>query len=418
MLYLVANHYMHFYNNEKPSDIVPLFRDSAVHSTDSFHQLGFNTMRYFPGQVINSILIVCGLDISDPKAEANVESILGSGSTVFMSRDALYVARNDYSYQIMPTPRMWGGIMGHAEEKTTFYKFGIKDGTAKYQAQATADGHVLNQYSMDEHNGYFRVAMTTNQWSEENSKSALTIFDPAMKKAGSIEDIAPGERIYSARFMGDRAFMVTFRTVDPFFAMDLSDPYNPKMLGELKIPGYSDYLHPLDENHIIGLGRDTEEMRTINSRGDVINTWVVNKGIKISLFDVTDMKNPKEISVVGIGNEYTHSEALHNPRAWLLCRENGFAAFPVTHYDYGPGMDGDQHPNFNGVYVYDIDTSGIKLRGTIQIGNKPPVDWNFYEDTAQRVLYIGDTLYTASGQGMQANQMGNLRYVRSVRYGR
>jgi uncharacterized secreted protein with C-terminal beta-propeller domain len=244
-----------------------------------------------------------------------------------------------------------------------------------------------------------------------------------MKQVGKIDDMAPGERIYSARFMGERAFMVTFRTVDPLFAMDLSDPYDPKVLGELKIPGYSTYLHPYDENHLIGFGRDTEEMTTIDSKGNIVNQWAVNKGMKLSLFDVSDMTDPKEVSVVSIGNEHAHSELLYNPKAWLFSREKGFVAFPVTQYQYHFARpfnektdDEEDFPPFNGVHVYDIDTTGISLRGTISLGSNNQNDRFFYENTVQRILYIGETFYSASFRGMQSNEIKSLKTIQTLRY--
>jgi uncharacterized secreted protein with C-terminal beta-propeller domain len=419
MLYLVVNHYMNLYGVDKPSDVVPLFRDSVI-SGNSFRPISYTTMRYFPNQHADSILIICGLDLSKPNAAAKVESVLGSGSNVYMSRESLYVTRSDFLYNIVPISGV-RGLWGHGEEMTTFYKFGLKDGAPVYESQATLGGHVLNQYSMDEHNGHFRVAMTTNRFSDTDSKNTLTILDKNMKQTGKIEDMAPGEMIYSARFMGDRAFMVTFRMVDPLFAMDLSDPKNPKVLGELKIPGYSTYLHPYDENHLIGFGRDTEEMRTIDSQGRVVNEWAVNKGLKLSLFDVTDMTDPKEITAVIIGNEYTHSDLLHNPRAWLFNKEKGFVAFPVHHYSYGFVPEGsEKFDDFNGVYVYNIDTKGLDLRGTIEIKEDPPPRNPFhsfhYQNTVQRVLYIGDTFYSAFMTGMQANGMDDLNFIGAINY--
>ncbi|NIP67558.1 hypothetical protein GWM83_02345, partial [Candidatus Bathyarchaeota archaeon] len=111
---------------------------------------------------------------------------------------------------------------------------------------------------------------------------------------GRLEDLAPGEKIYSARFMGDRGYLVTFRKVDPLFVLDLSQPTNPKVLGKLKIPGYSDYLHPYDENHIIGVGKET----VAAEQGDF--AWY--QGVKISLFDVTDVEDPREIDKYEIGD--------------------------------------------------------------------------------------------------------------------
>ena len=413
-LYLVVNCYMNFYGIDLPSQAVPLYRDSVSAKGDDPVPLDFGAMRYFPGSEDNSLLMICGLDLTDAQAEAKIASILGSGGTVYMSRSALYVAKYNYVYNIVP---LAGSVNVDINDQTTFFKFALDNGYAVYQAKGTADGNVLNQYSMDEFNGNFRAAMTVSlNWSE--SKNALVIFDQGLQLIGKVDDLAPGERIYSARFMGERAFMVTYRTVDPLFALDLSDPRNPQVLGELKIPGYSTYLHPYDENHLIGFGRDTEELTTIDSKGKVVDVRAVNRGLKLALFDISDMRNPKEKSVVSIGDEYTDSELLYNPKALLFSKEKGFIAFPVRHYNYG--YKNKANEDFSGAHVYDISTSGIKLRGVISQKelNKSNSRFNYYDDYIQRIIYIGDTFYSASGLGLQANDMGSLDYIGFLQYGK
>jgi uncharacterized secreted protein with C-terminal beta-propeller domain len=159
----------------------------------------------------------------------------------------------------------------------------------EYDASGRVSGSVLNRYSMDEYEGYFRIATTTG-WGT-SSLNRVYVLDGTLSVAGALENLAQGERIYSARFMGNRCYLVTFRQVDPFFVIDLSDPSQPKLLGELKITGYSDYLHPYDENHIIGIGKETDAG--------------LYQGLKISLFDVSDVSNPKEIAKYEIGEERT-----------------------------------------------------------------------------------------------------------------
>ena len=417
-LYLVINHYMSFYGYIEPCEAAPLYRDSSVAKDDELIPLNFGAMRYFPGQEDSSMLVICGLNLTDAQAEAKITSILGSGNTVYMSRSALYIAKHNYSYRSF----FWrelveDRVVGGDSDNTTFFKFALDDGYAIYQAKGTANGNVLNQYSMDEFDGCFRVAMTVQPYLEE-SKNALVIFDRSMQLIGSIEDMAPGERVYSARFMGERAFMVTYRTVDPLFTLDLSDPHHPRVLGELKIPGYSTYLHPYDENHLIGFGRDTEEYKTIDSKGNVVSERAVNKGLKLALFDISDLSDPKEISVVSIGDESTSSELLYNPKALLFSKEKGIFAFPVSHYSYR--AEDKEYADLNGAHVYDISPAGIKLRGVISpagIDKNDPKSW-YYDGNIQRILYIGDTFYSASNWGMQANNMAGLQYIGAVRYGK
>ncbi|MCL1975659.1 MAG: beta-propeller domain-containing protein, partial [Firmicutes bacterium] len=222
-------------------------------------------------------------------------------------------------------------------------------------------------------------------------------------------NMAPGERIYSARFMGERAFMVTYRTVDPLFALDLSDPRQPRVLGELKIPGYSTYLHPYDENHLIGFGRDTEELTTIDSKGNIVSTRAVNRGLKLALFDISDLMAPQEVAVISIGDESTHSELLYNPKALLFSKEKGFIAFPVSHF-------GNQKDDLNGAHVYNISPSGITLRGVIKQNQLGINDKLYYDANIQRILYIGETFYSASNLGLQSNDMSSLKYIDFLKY--
>jgi uncharacterized secreted protein with C-terminal beta-propeller domain len=209
--------------------------------------------------------------------------------------DDMYVSTNN----IYITYADWRG-------RTIIHKISLRNGKIRYEGQGEVPGHVLNQFSMDEYEGYFRIATTTG-WYGANH---LYILDKDMNIVGRLENLAPGERIYSARFMGERAYLVTFKKVDPLFVIDLEDPYNPRVLGKLKIPGYSDYLHPYDETHLIGIGKDTIDA------GDF--AWF--QGVKIALFDVSDPENPKEISKIVIGERGTESYVLRDHRAFLFSR--------------------------------------------------------------------------------------------------
>ena len=161
-------------------------------------------------------------------------------------------------------------------------KFQISGYDAAFQAEVDVPGQVLNQYSMDEQDGYFRIATTTRDPEQSaNSSNNIFVYGPDLQLVGQLTGLAPGEHIYSARFLGQRAYLVTFQQVDPFFVVDLSDPASPKVLGDLNIPGFSDYLQPYDENHIIGIGKDT----TPNPQE---NGMARPTGLKIALFDVTN----------------------------------------------------------------------------------------------------------------------------------
>ncbi len=184
-------------------------------------------------------------------------------------------------------------------------------------------GQVLNQFSMDEYDDHFRIATTT--WTYTNLTSNPTnnvyVLDMNMSIVGKLEDLAPGEHIYSARFMEKRCYLVTFVMIDPLFVIDLSDPTKPAVLGQLNITGYSNYLHPYDENHIIGVGKET------SPSDEGFFAWY--QGVKISLFDVSNVSDPIQIANYTIGDRGTNSPVLYDHEAFLFDKEKDLLVIPV-----------------------------------------------------------------------------------------
>ncbi|MCL2159965.1 MAG: beta-propeller domain-containing protein [Oscillospiraceae bacterium] len=383
-VYFVTNEYFWLYGGD--FDIMPRYRDTAV--SNKYCELGYEALRCFPTIAETNLTTLVGFDIEKPKKEAFIESYIGCGSQIYMSGSALYIAASD-----------------HFKKETQVRKFAASGGSLVYVNSGTVPGSILNQFSMDEYNNYFRLVTTYYDQNIRKEKNGLYILDDAMEIVGKIEDIAPGERIYSARFMGERAFMVTFRTVDPLFAIELSDPYNPKLLGALKIPGYSNYLHPYDENHLIGFGKDT----VVNSYGNAYYT-----GMKISLFDITDMTNPIEMFVESIGDRGTNSELLNNHKALLFSKEKNLLAFPVSVYESKQKATDGQMPEygsfkFAGAYVYDISLeSGFSLRGQLTHMN--------YKSYIKRLLTIGDRLYAASDGMLTSHDLSTLELVGELEF--
>ena len=309
-------------------------------------------------------------------------------------------------------------------EKTAIHKLAL-DGFVT-QGEAAVPGHVLNQFSMDESNGYFRIATTIPRvWNYRGQESIpstnnLYILDSGMKQVGSVEDIAPGEQIYSVRFMGDRAYMVTFRQIDPFFVLDLSNPSAPKIAGKLKLPGFSNYLHPYDETHIIGLGKETEE----GKEGQVFQ-----KGVKLSLFDVSDIANPREVAKYEIGDRGSDSNALYDHKAFLFSKERNLLVIPVLEAKIDPSKyAGGQMPQwqygdyvFQGAYVFTITADSIGLRGKVTHATEEELlkSGEYYWSAAQvsRSLYMDNVLYTVSDRYVKANDLGTLAPISSVKIG-
>jgi len=314
--------------------------------------------------------------------------------------------------------------------RTVIHKISVEDGKIEYMCNGTVPGYVLNQFSMDEHNGFFRVAtqIRGSWWGNQDKTTNVYILDGNLDRVGEVEDIAPGENLHSARFMGDRAYLVTFKKIDPFFTLDLSDPYNPKILGILKIPGYSDYLHPYDENHIIGIGKDTvEPQEKIAWTRDF--AWY--QGLKIALFDVSDFENPKEVAKIIIGDRGTNSPVLYDHKAFLFDREKELMVLPVSLYEISDeikeqndGYTGSIYGEFTfqGAYVYKLSLEdGFEYQGRITHMDDDELQdngyywyWGSSSSSISRSLYIDDVLYTISDNMVKMNSLEDLSEINSV----
>ncbi len=302
-------------------------------------------------------------------------------------------------------------------EKTTIHKIAFNNSVLNYQAMGQVSGHVLNQFSMDEYNDYFRIATTRSQsWSRlesanQESYNNVYVLDDKLKTVGVLEKLAKGERIYSARFMGDRAYLVTYKQTDPLFVIDLKTPTTPKVLGELKIPGYSTYLHPYADNILLGFGRDTE---TNNNGG------TVNKGLKLGLFDVSNPNSPKELDSFVTGDKYSDSIALYDHKAFLISNSKNLISIPAV---FRSGQYGNR-VEFSGALVFNMVDNKIKLRSRIDhsdSGNYTNQDYwsgiSYYDNSVKRSLYIGDMLYTFSNKFLKINNLkdgGDLALIKTI----
>ncbi|MCL5040739.1 MAG: beta-propeller domain-containing protein [Firmicutes bacterium] len=440
-VYLVANKYLDYYQimKGKADDVAPVYRDSARANGD-FMAIPFGEIHYFPGPLEPNYLLLAGFNLDRPQEPVKVSTYLGVGQNVYASLQNLYVAAPYFEEKspenplpVLPgRPGIRAPIFLRAPD-TIIYKFNLNQGLLAYQGQGVVPGTLLNQFSMDEYNGYFRIATTRgNPWAqgEDTSKNNIYILDSKLKIKGKLEDIAPGEKIYSVRFLGNRGYLVTFKTVDPLFVVDLHDPAAPKILGALKIPGYSDYLHPYDENHLLGFGKETVELPRKDGQGNVVGTMAFYQGMKMALFDVTDVEHPIEKFKEIIGDRGTDSELLHNHKALLFDRENNLLAFPVQVMEVkekpaaGSGVTSSGSVPvppaygqfvFQGAYVYNLDLEhGFTLKG--RITHLTPEDYLKSGQYGQhpgkyveRILYINNTLYTLSKQMIKANALDTLQ---------
>ena len=318
--------------------------------------------------------------------------------------------KDDLVEEIQEAVWEWDAKIEAEMRKTVVQKIAIEHGKIEYSAKGEVEGYPLNQFSMDEHEGYFRIATTTNFWTRGLGSvqyNNVFVLDDDMDVVGSLENLAEDERIYSTRFLGDRLYMVTFKRVDPLFVIDLSNPKDPEVLGKLKIPGYSDYLHPYDEDHIIGVGKETSS-----------NEWggTSIKGVKIALFDVSDVKHPKELDKVEIGDSGTDSEALRDHKAFLFDKKKNILVIPVREvkdnrvYDSSRGYY--KQRVWQGAYVFGLTPEdGFELKGKISHfeGNEDEY-WYWNSPSAvRRSLYMDDVLYTISAKYIKMNDMDDIK---------
>ena len=365
-LYLINTRHVGWYDQDPE---LPWFCDFA--QGDKKREIGYDSIQYFPDGHLTDYVLFATLDLETGKFE--VDAYLGSAQHIYMSHDNLYVAMTDWV-------------------DTTVYRFGVDKGNLEFKAKGQVVGSPLNQFSMDEYEGHFRIA--TSQWNNGQSSNDLTILNSSMAVTGRISDIAPGERIFSARFMGEKGYLVTFEMIDPLFVLDLSDPRDPKILGELKIPGFSTYLHPLDDKHLLGIGRDTE-VRT--SEGQ---EFVVELGIKLAIFDVSDVSKPVEKHVEIIGGQHTWSEVLYNHKALFF--HQGVLAIPATVTD-AQQRDWNYRAQYQGALFYEVDLES-GFNGIGQISHTPDFDEEFYYSGISRIIQIDDVYYTVSATNVMAHR--------------
>lgn len=384
--------------------------------------------------------ILSMLDLNRIQEKVKISSYLMNIENAYVSENNIYLLEERYKTRYNTKPEIidifgWKGLMGAFDENelekeeygyyTDIYKFNLlEDGTIKFDKKTSERGKTINQFSVDEYKGNLRLALNNNEGSK------IVVFDKNMKKIGQTESLARGEKMYSSRFLGEKAYLVTYQTIDPLFVVDLSNPSEPEVLGELKIPGYSTYLHPYDANHIIGIGMQTEEKINRNANGRVTSTTASITGMKMALFDVSDVKNPIQISETIIGDRRTTSSVLTNHKALLFSKEKQLLAIPVNNYEEDFEIQTstkeytnmiNQYTNYKkpyiseGYFVYQINlTDGIKLKGIIT-HEKAKATYYRTQSRLLRGLYIEDNLYTISEDYIKINQLEDLKEINQLK---
>lgn len=279
---------------------------------------------YVPGPGVSEegVTQVVSLDLAHLDAPLGGAAILGSASEVYANHGVMLLAQPRWS--------TWDP-MGLPKDETVLHHFDLTESGVSYAASGKIAGHPHDQFSIDESDGIVRVSTTERrpdgkgEWSTTTVNRVLTLSPVAgqLKVLGDTGPLAEGETIFSTRFVGNRAYVVTFRQVDPLFVIDMTLPSAPKVLGALKIPGFSDYMHPLDAGHLLTIGRDTQE----NASGGVSDN-----GLMLQIFDVQNPTQPK-LTHKHVFAEGGYSDANSNHKAFTFWAEKGLLAFPYLGWD-------------------------------------------------------------------------------------
>ncbi|MGB5811871.1 MAG: beta-propeller domain-containing protein, partial [Polyangiales bacterium] len=361
-----------------------------------------------PGFVDYGLTQVLGIDMING-GDATITSVLGSASQVYSNAETLILTQPDYGW--------YSRDIDH--DRTAVHRFAVSFDQQRtlYQGSGFVPGIVNDQFSIDEREGVIRIATTRTTWTmqqptdewvppvTDNLVTTLGLDDEGLAELGATDPLAEGERIFSTRFLGDLAYVVTFRQVDPLFAVDLSDPAAPKVLGELKIPGFSDYMHPLGDAHLLTIGRDIDEETQFD------------RGTALQIFDVSDPTDPVLAFKALVGNGF--SEANHNHKAFNFYDDLGLLAFPFVSYE------GDFSSTLE---LWDVSVDdGFSRRGAVdhadlvvdecdawdpQVG-VPFVAEGFYQDCGflpqvSRGVFIDEFVYSISHGGVMVHPVEDL----------
>ncbi len=367
-----------------------------------------------------SFTTVSRIALSHIPSENSESFLISSSGSLYVSMENIYL-----------TSTIWT-----CNQETVIHRVDISNNGISYEATGTVQGQVMNQFSMDEYQGFFRVATTTWPYVPFRAVPVLAnagagvatprvaqvqsipigpttnvyVLNMDLHNVGSVEGISPGETFYAARFFGDRAYLVTFQRVDPLFVVDLKDPYRPQVIGQLEITGVSDYLQPYDENHLIGFGKSSVNVTWENA--------ALFQGLKFSLFDVTDPTHPIDTSDFLVGDRGSDSLALTDSHAVLFAHDLNLLVLPVeiaqisgtptSQWESGTAV-------WQGAYVFTVSPSGIVFRGGItHLSSGELPSYSDSDHFVTRSLYIGNVLYTISPAMVKMNSLTDLSDMGSV----
>lgn len=344
----------------------------------------------------SAMLTVLTIDLMKALDKGDPVTVAADGDTVYGTDQSLYIA-DDHNARNVPLDRPGSSSGSGLGSRTQIHRFDITgSGAPRYAGSGEAEGTLLNQYSLSEYQGHLRVATTIGRsggWtplggsrSPRNTESAVTVLargDNGMTQVGRVDGLGRGERIYAVRFFGSIGYVVTFRQVDPLYTLDLSRPDMPRVVGELKIPGYSAYLHPIGPGKVLGVGQDAS---TQGSR----------RGPQVSLFDVSDLAQPSRLAQHQI--QGGSSQVEHDPHAFLYWPERNLVVVPVVNSRGSSqrGGSGSQQANF--ALVLKVDGNALTEVGRV----------SHPASVIQRSIAIGDELWTVSTSGLMVSDLATL----------
>ena len=393
-LYLVSNHYVYNYNDEE-LDVRPWYKvNGEVNIFD------YKDIKYIPDTIHQAFTVITTLSLDEEVSIDNdVFLAASSWGQIYVSKEAIYFGSN-YSQR---------GFFGNYVDKGMLisYQFNKETGKVSFGGYGTYKGHIINQFAMDDYDGYMRLA-TTEGWGS-NVKNRLYIFKRTLTDSGyTLENISlidqglgkPGERIQSVRFNKDVATIVTFLQTDPFYTIDLSDPYKPVISGELEVPGFSTYQHPWSDTLVLGIGFDA------NAQG-------MTTGMKISLYDISDLNKPVEVGKPLLLNNATSgwsfSEATYNHKAIMIDISHNVFGFTVNSSDYA---DDGYYKYKTNYLVFDVDATReqpVQVKHAISHYDfQDPTqsyyswEWNFQ---IKRAFRVDEYLYVISSGAITSHNL-------------
>ncbi|HVP92303.1 MAG TPA: beta-propeller domain-containing protein [Acidobacteriota bacterium] len=347
-----------------------------IYSKNGIEEIGANEIYYSDASDdYYAYTTIVAINVKNTAEEPTSKTIMMAGTS------SMYVSSNNI-YITFP----------EADGQTAICRVHMENNAISPEAKGDVLGREINQFSMDEFNGYFRIATTTRI--NGTTQNNLYVLNTNLTIVGGLEDIAPGEAIDSARFIGDRCYLATSVVRrDPFFVIDVKNATEPKILGYLKIPGFTRYLHPYDEDHVIGVGRDE------------------NNHVRISLFDVTNVSAPIAMSNYTVEGDWSDTAVLTEHKAFLFDKSKYLLVIPLTISTYDE-VTYSSH-TWQGVYVFNVTLSGLALRGNVTHQDDSVSYWdsNYW---INRALYIDNVLYTISSSKIKMNDLETLALMNEI----